>query len=153
MLPFQPRSPAFQADSLPSKLPGKPIKIWVRYFHIFVFNFACSLPSVVDLLVNKDESHFKYSVVTWMYWRHNASLEPKSALIPQMLATGRTRAEEKSQAHLRKKGKGLGTHRQCLPPSVISCPSSSPGSERRREEQYFSSQDPSGNVLLCRPGY
>ena len=65
-----------------------------------------------------------------MYWTHNASLEPKSTLIPQMSATGRTRAGEKSQAHLRKKGKGLATQRQCLPPCVISCPSSSPESER-----------------------
>ena len=50
-----------------------------------------------------------------MYWTHNASLEPKSTLIPQMSAAGRTRAGEKSQAHLRKKGKGLATQRQCLP--------------------------------------
>ena len=157
MLPFQPRSPALQSDSLPSELPGKPTKIWARYFHIFVllfcfYFFACSLPSVADSLVNNDESHFKCSVVTWMYWIYNASLEPKSSLIPQMSATRRPRAGEKSQAHLRKKGKGLATPRQCLPPYVISCPSSSPGSERWREEQYFPSQDQSGNVLLCRPG-
>ena len=68
-----------------------------------------------------------------MYWRHNASLEPKSALIPQMLATGRTRAEEKSQAHLRRKGKGLATHRQCLP--LVSSAAPPPPLEVKGEER------------------